>query len=139
MHIKRSCKNETGGRCERPCWMESMIIIGSGKQKLRLICVSGSDGVIHWSSRLIAAMADASYKQSLFHIERYQLKVMSKSHEIINTYNDLIEKSEDKLTLRHQANEKIAEMVKQETADTLNKVLFELSSNMKNAYSRSDA
>ena len=93
----------------------------------------------YWNARLIAAMADASYKQSLFHIERYQLKVMSKSHEIINKYNDLLEKSENKLSLRHQANEEIAKMVKEETADTLNKVLFELSSNMKNAYSRSDA
>lgn len=93
----------------------------------------------YWSSRLIAAMADASYKQSLFHIERYQLKVMSKSHEIINKYNDLLEKSGDKLSLRHQANEEISKMVQKETVDTLNKVLFELSSNMKNAYSRSDA
>ena len=93
----------------------------------------------YWSSRLIAAMADASYKQSLIHIERYQLKVASRSHEIINKYNDLLEKSEDKTSLRHQANEEIAAMLKEETSDTLNKVLFELSSNMKNAYSRSDA
>ena len=38
-----------------------------------------------------------------------------------------------------QANEKIADMVKKETQDTLNKVLYELSNQMKNAYSRSDA
>ena len=38
-----------------------------------------------------------------------------------------------------QANHAIAEMLKKETQDTLDKVLFELSSQMKNAYSRSDA
>ena len=41
--------------------------------------------------------------------------------------------------LREQANQEIADMLKEETAYTLNKVLFELSSQMKNAFSRSDA
>ena len=31
----------------------------------------------YWSSRMIAAMADASYKKSIFHIERYQEHVMA--------------------------------------------------------------
>ena len=38
-----------------------------------------------------------------------------------------------------KANEELAAMVRAETTDALNKVLFELSSGMKNAYSRSDA
>ena len=37
-----------------------------------------------------------------------------------------------------KANEALAAEVKARAADTLDKVLFELSSNMKNAYSRSD-
>ena len=41
--------------------------------------------------------------------------------------------------LREEANNKIAEMLKKETGTTLHKVLFELSNQMKNAYSRSDA
>ena len=41
--------------------------------------------------------------------------------------------------LRAKANEELAAMAKAETTDALNKVLFELSSGMKNAYSRSDA
>ena len=40
--------------------------------------------------------------------------------------------------LRVEANEAIAKALKARAADTLDKVLFELSSNMKNAYSRSD-
>ena len=38
-----------------------------------------------------------------------------------------------------QANDAIAAMLKEKASDTLDKVLFELSSQMKNAYSRSDA
>ena len=96
----------------------------------------------YWSSRLIAAMADASYKSSIFHIERYQERVMSKGHQLIGKYDALLEKESDaakRTSLRHQANQEIADMVKKEASDTLNKVLYELSNQMKNAYSRSDA
>ena len=96
----------------------------------------------YWSSRLLAAMADASYKQSLIHVERYQNQVAAKAHEILNIYNAQIEKEIDakkKLALRQEANEKMAGIIKALTQDTLNKVLFELSCTMKNAYSRSDA
>lgn len=37
------------------------------------------------------------------------------------------------------ANEAVAEMARKAAQDTLNKVLYELSNEMKNAYSRSDA
>lgn len=96
----------------------------------------------YWSSRMIAAMADASYKSSVFYIERYQEQVMAKGHELINTYDALLAKESDeqkRMSLKEEANEKIAEMLKKAAADTLSKVLFELSSQMKNAYSRSDA
>ncbi len=67
---------------------------------------------------------------------------MSKGHEYINQYDELLSKesnAEERMQLRQEANEKIADMVKKETQDTLNKVLYELSNQMKNAYSRSDA
>ena len=96
----------------------------------------------YWSSRMIAAMADASYKKSIFHIERYQEHVLSKGHEIINRYDDMIQNEADTdkhLTLKHEANLAVADMLKAATSDTLGKVLYELSNEMKNAYSRSDA
>lgn len=96
----------------------------------------------YWSSRMIAAMADASYKKSIFHIERYQEHVLSKGHEIINRYDDMIQNEADAdkhLTLKHEANLAVADMLKAATSDTLGKVLYELSNEMKNAYSRSDA
>ena len=96
----------------------------------------------YWVSRMIGAMADASYKSSIFHIERYQERVMSKGHQLIGKYDALLEKESDaakRMSLRHQANQEIADMVKKEASDTLDKVLYELSNQMKNAYSRSDA
>lgn len=96
----------------------------------------------YWSSRMIAAMTDASYDKSLFHMERYQESVMSKGHELINRYDSLLETETDETmrkVLKQEANQKIADMLKKETQDTLNKVLYELSNKMKNAYSRSDA
>ena len=96
----------------------------------------------YWASRLIAAMADASYGTSIFHVERYGLSVQSKSHAIINRYDKLLsaETDEEKaLSLREQANEEIAAMLRQETDKVLGKVLFELSLKMKNSFSRADA
>lgn len=96
----------------------------------------------YWVSRMIAAMADASYHKSVFHIERYQEKVMAKGHELIGKYDALLENEQDeekRMALKEAANEEIAEMLQAEASVTLDKVLFELSSQMKNAYSRSDA
>ena len=102
----------------------------------------------YWTSRMIAAMADASYAKSVFHIERYDEKVMSKAHEIIYRYDDLLGVDRDvqidavsKLgqELRQQANQEMADMAMHAASDTLGKVLYELSNQMKNSYSRSDA
>ena len=102
----------------------------------------------YWTSRMIAAMTDASYAKSVFHIERYDEKVMSKAHEIIYRYDDRLGADRDVQTdavsklgqkLRQQANRETADMVRQAASDTLGKVLYELSNQMKNSYSRSDA
>lgn len=96
----------------------------------------------YWMSRMIAAMADASYNKSVFHIERYQENVAAKSHVILNRYDALLaqENEEDKCKkLQEEANEKTAQMLREAAADTLDKVLYELSGQMKNAYARSDA
>ena len=90
----------------------------------------------------IAAMADASYRKSIFHIERYQEHVMSRAHELIGLCDASLAKESDadkRLELKQKANQALADMLKAETASTLDKVLYELSNLMKNAYSRSDA
>lgn len=96
----------------------------------------------YWTSRLIAALADASYGKSLNHIEHYQMEVQSEGHRIIGEYDRLLkdaqgdaEKSEK---LRAQANSEVAEMAKKSAQKTLLAVLDEQSNHMKNSYSRSD-
>ena len=96
----------------------------------------------YWSSRMIAAMADASYRTSVAHVERYQETVMAKGHELINRYDRLLAKEQDpdrRRLLREEATDEMAAMLKKETQSTLDRVLYELSCRMKNAYSRSDA
>ena len=96
----------------------------------------------YWTSRLIAAMADASYNKSLFHLERYEEAVLSAARALVNGYDAKLAAESDaasRAALREEANTAIAAMLQEKAADTLDKVLFELSSQMKNAYSRSDA
>lgn len=50
---------------------------------------------------MIAAMADASYSKSVFHIERYQEKVAAKSHEILNRYDALLAQETDEETRKN--------------------------------------
>ena len=47
--------------------------------------------------------------------------------------------STKQMILKHEANQKIADMLKKETSKTLSLVLNELSHSMKNAFARSDA
>ena len=96
----------------------------------------------YWVSRMIAAMTDASYNKSLIHIERYAEAVVSAARALVNEYDAKLTAEPDAakgVALREKANDAIAAMLKEKAADTLDKVLFELSCQMKNAYSRSDA
>ena len=92
---------------------------------------------LHWSSRIIGALADSHYGESIMHIERYQNKVMNDGRNIINEYDEKFTKNKD-LKLLEEANIKLSNMLEEATIDTLDKVLLEALKKMKNAYSRSD-
>lgn len=92
----------------------------------------------YWASRLIGALADASYGNSITEIDRYQLAVEAKGNAIVKKYEKLIEDAQDKDEAIQLANEEIVEMLKQETNKVLNKVLYIRSLGMKNAFNRSD-
>ena len=108
-----------------------------------LACTTGevSTDSFYWVSRMIAAMADASYAKSLIHVERYEEGALSASRALLNQYDKNITSAEEsqRAALREEANTAIAAELKKRASDTLDKVLFELSSGMKNAYARSDA
>jgi dipeptidase len=91
----------------------------------------------YWTNRLIGALADANYGSCIQLIERYQMAVASKGHKLINEYDQKFIEAKD-LNVLEEANEKLCEMAKKEATNTLNKVLYQASLNMKCGYSRSD-
>ena len=97
----------------------------------------------YWTNRLIAALCDAHFADTASHIERYQLKVQSQSTALINKYDEkfIAEKiSKDKAKdFLEKANDNIADELKVQTDDLLDKALYTASCNMKNKFSRSDA
>lgn len=97
-----------------------------------------STNSFYWTNRLIGALADASYGYSIVHIERYQQLVEAKGMEIIQKYEELIAEEDNKEELITKANQEIADMLQEETEKVLDKVLYETSMHMKNAYARSD-
>ncbi len=92
----------------------------------------------YWANRLIGALTDASYGYSIVHIERYQQLIEAKGMEIIHRYEDLIGQGNNASELIAKANQEIVDMLKEETDNVLDKVLFEASNHMKNAFARSD-
>ena len=97
----------------------------------------------YWTNRLIAALCDAHFADTASHIERYQLKVQSQSTALINKYDEkfIAEKvSKDSAKdFLEKANDNIADELKVQTDDLLDKALYTASCNMKNKFSRSDA
>ncbi len=97
----------------------------------------------YWANRLIGVMADAQYAKNGSNIERYQLAAQGKSLEIMKKYDKQFKegniKGKKAVALSEQANQEIADQLKELTNDTLGKVLYESSLYMKNSFSRSDA
>ncbi len=95
----------------------------------------------YWASRLIGALADASYKQCLIHIERYEQAVGAMAHRLVGqTDRDALQAPDGQVrSLLTQANDQMADCLKDETGKALANVLYERSNLMKNAYARSDA
>ena len=97
----------------------------------------------YWTNRLIAALCDAHFADTASHIERYQLKVQSQSTALINKYDEkfIAEKvsKDNAKDFLEKANDNIADELKVQTDDLLDKALYTASCSMKNKFSRSDA
>ena len=91
----------------------------------------------YWGSRLIDALADHDYNSCIQMIERYQYSVTARGRRLILEYDRKMQETGD-YTLTAEANEKLAAMAKEQTIDTLNKVLLESSTHMKNGYNLAD-
>lgn len=109
--------------------------------------LSGTTGKVstdsfYWTSRLIAALADAGYKKNQNFIERYQLSVQSKADHIINVTDEKLARERDPKEcekIQQLANASVCSMVSQEASKVLGIVLDQVSNLMKNQFARSDA
>ena len=91
----------------------------------------------YWASRLIDALADHNYSTCIQQIERYHNAVLTKGRRIIREYDQKITETGDMALIR-EANEKLSAMAKEQTTSTLNKILLDASTHMKNGYNRAD-
>jgi dipeptidase len=91
----------------------------------------------YWASCLIGALADHSYNNCVQLVDRYQAAVMTNGRRLVREYDKRIAETGD-VKLCAEANEALAKMAKEETAQALNKILREASVTMKNGYNRAD-
>ena len=91
----------------------------------------------YWGSRLIGALADANYASCIQNVERYQNAVFVKGRRLLLEYDRKMAESGD-FSLTAEANEALCRMAKEQTTETLNKLLAEASQHMKNGYNRAD-
>ena len=91
----------------------------------------------YWSSRLIDALADSCFANSVQTIDRYHNSLACAARAIIFEYDAKMTESGD-FALIAEANRKLCEAAKKETVSTLNAVLLQASEHMKNGYNRAD-
>ena len=104
---------------------------------LSRVTLDASTENFYWGSRMIGALADPHYAACIQQIERYQSAVAAKGRRIIWEYDRKMAESGD-FSLTAEANEALCKMAREQTADTLNKVMVEASARMRNGYNRAD-
>ena len=94
----------------------------------------------YWANRVIAALADARFRDNAAHIERYQEKIGGMGHRLLReTDRDVRGLQADEVPARlSAANDRMVEFLRRETDDLLAKVLYTTSCAMRNAFAMSD-
>ena len=95
----------------------------------------------YWTSRLIAALADAHHAETLPDIERYQQRTLALGHAAVRAADEAAAgagSAEEVPALLAAANTAIAEQIREATDALLGSVLFTASNRMRNRFSRSD-
>ncbi len=96
-----------------------------------------STGNFYWSSRMIDALADPIFASSAQPIERYLNAVAVEGRRLVLEYDRKIAETGD-VRLIAEANEKLCDMARKQTSETLTKLLLEATRHMKNSYNLAD-
>ena len=81
-------------------------------------------------------LIDSQFNSCIAHIERYQLGTVGEAYNILNKCDK--EYKDNNVEMLEKANQEIADMIKEKTDFTLDKVLYEVSMKMKTAFNRND-
>ncbi len=94
----------------------------------------------YWTNRLIAALADPHMDVCRIHLERYQNRVHERAHALLAASDQEAEglPEEGLRAFLTGANERMADMVREETGALLSRILYEASCRMRNGFARSD-
>ena len=94
----------------------------------------------YWSNRLIAALADARFRDNAAHIERYQEKVGARGHQMLREADRAVADAsgEELVHALEQANDRMARFLREQTDALLGKVLHTTSLSMRNGFAMSD-
>lgn len=94
----------------------------------------------YWSNRLIAALADARFRDNAAHIERYQEKVGACGHQMLRETDRAVADASGEELVRalEQANDRMARFLREQTDALLGKVLHTTSLSMRNGFAMSD-
>ena len=92
---------------------------------------------MYWHSRLIAALTDAYMGNALLFDERYTNTVMNRGQQFLYEYDEKVLQGASPEALK-EANQKIADMVKEESEKALAQILKNASEHMKIRYHRGD-
>ena len=94
----------------------------------------------YWSNRLIAALADARFRDNAAHIERYQEKVGAHGHQMLRETDRAVADASGEELVRalEQANDRMARFLREQTDALLGKVLHTTSLSMRNGFAMSD-
>ena len=101
------------------------------------VTLDASTENFYWGSRLIGALADSCYGSCIQQIERYQNAVACEGRRLMETYDREMTEAQD-FTRMEKANEVLCAMAREQTIETLTKVLAEVSTHMKNGFNRAD-
>ena len=104
---------------------------------LSKVTLDASTETLCGCSWLLAALADAHYAAQIQHIDRYQEAMETRGRQIIREYDKKIGETGD-LKLAEEANRKLCEMAKEETAKALTNVLHTACGKMKDGYNLAD-
>ncbi len=127
--------------CFGPTTFDALLPVYANAPKmpayLSAVTMDVSTENFYWSSRLLAALCDPHFAQTVQPMERYQDAVFTKGRQLIREYDRKMTDAGD-FSLTVEANDALAKMAREQTQKILSEALQVASERMKDGYDRAD-